>query len=255
MSVITAYKCDATGKLFEDKKKYQTHIRKIAAERRRQRKIDEAAKSDQMWWADNFWNKVQSIAQLRRAIIVHADVFAARGVKNSWYGPKFKLQPTPVVDITVLKLPHSDLVSNSHAAPHNGVTNWGGKKLLNNGEPAPTGYPGWRGRIDYIVQTYKGQTGCYPGSGDMWKGTRIHTGTGGGGHTRVDNNRILQSFGFDICLYEADWPALAAAYAEANLERDKALQWYLLKNNGSSWGFDFDCDAWVNQKYPADGYK
>ena len=72
MSVITAYKCDSTGKLFEDKAKYQKHIRKIAYERRVQRKIDAAHKADIQWWHDNFYNRVKSMAQLQAAILHHS---------------------------------------------------------------------------------------------------------------------------------------------------------------------------------------
>lgn len=35
MSAIKAYKCDTTGKLFEDKVKYTKHIREVAAEAHR----------------------------------------------------------------------------------------------------------------------------------------------------------------------------------------------------------------------------
>jgi hypothetical protein len=33
MSIIQAYKSDSDGKLFEDKKKYQLHLRKLASAR------------------------------------------------------------------------------------------------------------------------------------------------------------------------------------------------------------------------------
>ena len=61
MSVITVWKCDEDGKLFEDKKKYQNHLRKLARvrrERRRDAAVPAPASADQLeeasevrgWW-------------------------------------------------------------------------------------------------------------------------------------------------------------------------------------------------------------
>ena len=236
MSVITAYKCDTTGKLFEDKDKYKKHIRKIATARRNQLKIDQAHKVEVQWWHDNFWNHVKSLDQLKAAILYHRDVFAARGVKNYWSDKKLK--PTPIVEFTTFRLGYSDCVSNTHDCPHNGVTNWGCKETLNDGTPAPRGYPGWTGRFDYIVQSHKGQLFSYPGSSDMWEGTRIHSGTGGGGGHHDQKTNFLQSFGFDFRLFADDWPAMKDAY-------EKAVTWAALKGDRRN------IDEIVNELYPA----
>lgn len=236
MSVITAYKCDTTGKLFEDKTKYQKHIRKIAADRRIQRKIDAAHKTEIQWWHDNFWNKVKSLAQLQAAILHHRDVFATRGVKN-YHGGYGRLKPTPIIKFKIFRLYYQDSVSNSHSCPHDGVTNWGGRN-----ESAPRGYLGWQGRFDYIVQSHDKQLHSYPGSSEMWTGTRIHTGTGGGGGAKPEEEKLfLQNFGYDIKLFASDWPAMAEEY-------EKAKTFKILSND------DRSLDQLVNEWNPGSSY-
>jgi hypothetical protein len=237
MSVITAYKCDSTGKLFEDKAKYQKHIRKIAYERRVQRKIDAAHKADIQWWHDNFYNRVKSMAQLQAAILHHKDVFAARGVKNYFSGIRDKLKPTPIIKFKEFNIRYSEHVSNTHRCPIGGVTNWGGRE-----KDAPRGYPGWHGHFEYTVQSYKGQTHSYPGGSDMWEGTRIHTGTGGGGGgTPAQEKLFQQNFGYGVQLFASDWPAMAAEYEKAKMMK-------ILVNDQRS------LDQIVNDWHPAESF-
>lgn len=239
MSVITAYKCDTTGKLFEDKTKYQKHIRKIAADRRLQCKIDAAHRAEEQWWHDNFWNRVKSLEQLKFAILHHRDVFAQRGVKNYWGGStKSKLKPTPLVEFKTFRLNWNEHVSNSHDAPVGGVTCWSSHDAK---DGRPTGYPGWTGYIDYVVQSHKNQLHSYPGSSDMWSGTRIHTGTGGGGGYKNQETNHLQSFAYDFRLFASDWPAMA-------LEYEKARAWMILTEDHSN------INDVVNRWNPAEKY-
>jgi hypothetical protein len=240
MSVITAYKCDTTGKLFEDKAKYQKHIRKVACERRNQRKIDAAHKSDLQWWHDNFWNRVKSMAQLQAAILHYKDVFAARGVKNYYSGIRDKLKPTPIIKFKKFQVHYSEHVSNSHHSPHDGIQNFDTRADYNKGKP--TGYPGWDGNFEYTVQSYKGQTHSYPGSGEMWEGTRIHTGSGGGGNGTPEQEKLFQqNFGFDLRLFASDWPLMAAEYEKANMMK-------ILVNDRRS------LDQIVNEWHPAESF-
>jgi hypothetical protein len=237
MSVITAYKCDSTGKLFEDKAKYQKHIRKIAYDRRVQRKIDAAHKADIQWWHDNFYNRVKSMAQLQAAILHHKDVFAARGVKNYFSGIRDKLKPTPIIKFKEFNIRYSEHVSNTHRCPIGGVTNWGGRE-----KDAPRGYPGWHGHFEYTVQSYKGQTHSYPGGSDMWERTRIHTGTGGGGGgTPAQEKLFQQNFGYGVQLFASDWPAMAAEYEKAKMMK-------ILVNDQRS------LDQIVNDWHPAESF-
>lgn len=238
MSVITAYKCDHDGKIFEDKGEYQKHLRKLARIRVQERKIEQAYQAEQKWWHDNFWNKVRSLAQLQAAIMLHANALAANGIKNCPLDEELILNP--LVKLTTFTLRYSDTVSNSHSAPHNGVENWGNRK-----PDAPTSYPGWRGSIGYVVATDAKHQNQHSGGSAMWKGTRIHSGTGGGSNHRYEK-QFFQTYNYDFILFEDDWPAMKEEYAKA-----KTL--LLLKTPNDS----FDAiilDKMVNDFNPAEEY-
>lgn len=236
MSIITAYKSDADGKIFEDKSKYTAHLRKLARHRNAQRRlqVDENLK-DQIW--ASLYECEQSIEQWFDMVIANQDLFwaeAAAGDPYDWKNVGKKLGrgknagnvPMP----KVLKITHSmrwsDSVSNSHSCPHNGVTNWGGRV-----EGAPRGYPGWTGRVDWIVEWPKEFDGIYLGSDLFSRGTfctgrqRAHTGTGGGGggHFNKEFNTWCQSPGYSFDIFAADWPGMARYY-------EKQRMWATLSN-------------------------
>jgi hypothetical protein len=230
MSIITAYKSDADGKIFEDKSKYTAHLRKLARHRNAQRRlqVDENLK-DQIW--ASLYECEQSLEQWFDMVIANQDMFwaeAAAGDPYDWQNVGKKLGrgknagnvPMP----KVLKITHSmrwsDSVSNSHSCPHNGVTNWGGRV-----EGAPRGYPGWTGRVDWIVEWPKEFDGIYLGSDLFSRGTfctgrqRAHTGTGGGGggHFNKEFNTWCQSPGYSFDIFAADWPGMARYYEKQRM--------------------------------------
>lgn len=234
MSIITAYKCDKTGKLFEDRFKYLRHLKKVARDRLTNRQIDRAHRLEQQWWHDNFWNRVQSLAQLQAAILHHRDVFAANGVKNYWNGRS--LNPTPIIEFISFNLTWSDSVSNTHSCTHNGVLNF-------YRDPSkPKGYQGWIGSIGYDVQSFSNQLSSYPGSSDMWNNTRIHTGSGGGGGHKNQKINNRQYFSYGVKLFADDWPKMKKAYEHTSVI-------HLL--NGSE---NQSLDHLVNKLYPAEDY-
>ena len=85
------------------------------------------------------------------------------------------------------------------------------------GTDAPHGYPGWTGRVEWIVAWPEEWDGWYLGGDLFAKGTfctgrqRANTGTGGGGGMRYSQKHKchVQSFGYDFKLFAADWPGLA----------------------------------------------
>lgn len=235
MSIITAYKSDADGKIFEDKSKYTAHLRKLARHRNAQRRLQIAETAKDAAWAE-LYEREQSLEQWFDMVIANQDLFwaeAAAGDPYDWKNVGKKLGrgknagnvPMP----KVLKITHSmrwsDSVSNSHSCPHNGVTNWGGRV-----EGAPRGYPGWTGRVDWIVEWPKEFDGIYLGSDLFSRGTfctgrqRAHTGTGGGGggHFNKEFNTWCQSPGYSFDIFAADWPGMARYY-------EKQRMWKLLK--------------------------
>jgi uncharacterized C2H2 Zn-finger protein len=257
--IITAYKCPHTGKLFEEQAKYKKHLRKIAGERRMQRKIERTKLDKEQFWVDNFWNKVRSIEQLKKAFIVHAERLGMNGIENDYgkWGKKYPKTVPLLKKFSEFSARFDVSVSNSHDAPIGGVTNWGRKDTLKDGSPAPRGYPGISGRIDYQVEWDATRSSEYPGGSSMWEGLRFHTGTGGGGGFKPytdDKTKGLQSFGYDWRLFLADWPGLQQSYMEATDAYEKAKMMHILKHGTNMNGFKFDLDEWVNNKYPAEDY-
>jgi hypothetical protein len=121
-----------------------------------------------------------------------------------------------------LKLIWKDKVSNTHDAPRNGVTNWGGRT-----EGAPTGYPGWSGRI--WVRYYPPVKSTF--GHDPVRGARVFTGTGGFGHydgpwqpaysawyelnksrKRRAHNGEPQCYSYDVRIFADDFPELLFEY-------------------------------------------
>ena len=235
MSIITAYKSDADGKIFEDKAKYTAHIRKLARHRLAQKKLQIAESVKDAAWAE-LYEREQSIDDWMQMVIDNQHLFwaeAAAGDPYDWKRVGMKLGrgknagnlPMP----KVLKIKHdlrwSDSVSNSHSAPHDGIENWGGRVKMPDGSDAPRGYPGWTGHISWIVEWPKEFDGIYLGSDLFSKGTfrsgrqRAHTGTGGGGGSRFDKEFgvHVQVPQYEFRIYASDWPGMARYYEKQRM--------------------------------------
>lgn len=225
MPQIVAWKCSADGKVFEDKKKYQNHLRKLAKVRRERRRIDtEESLKDEIW--NELYEREQSIEEWRDMVITNQDLFWAEAAKSDPYhwekvGKTYRGVVCPVprlLEFTTFSMRWSDSVSNSHSCPHNGMTNWGGRSVMEDGGPAPNGYPGWTGQVDWIVSCPKEWESTYLG-GDLFRGVggfrsgrqRANIGTGGGGGMQYSEKHKchVQSFRYDFKIFAADWPGMA----------------------------------------------
>lgn len=216
MSQVLVWKCDETGKLFEDKVKYQSHLRKLARERNAKRKLTIKEAEADAWWAQAY-EREMTIQEWKQFVIDNQNRFWAEAAKTDpwdWksVGKSHRKVICPVPDLlefTTFDVRWSPTVSNSHSRPHNGVTNWGGK------DNAPRSYPGWQGRVEWIVRWPKEWDGVYLGSNLFRDGhntrTRAYSGTGGGGGMRYSEKYgcHVQSFGYDFRMYAADWPGMA----------------------------------------------
>ena len=144
---IIAWKSEADGKIFEDKKKYQNHLRTLARHRLAQKKLLIAQEAKDALWAE-LYEREQSIDDWMQMVIDYQHLFwaeAAEGNRYDWERVGKKLGrgknagnlPMP----KVLKITHdlrwSDSVSNSHSRPVGGVSNWGGREKMPDGSPAP----------------------------------------------------------------------------------------------------------------------
>lgn len=220
MSQILVWKCDETGKLFEDKVKYQSHLRKLARERNFKRKLTVKEAEADAWWAEAY-EREMTIDQWRQFVIDNQERFWAESAKSDpcdWaqvgktYGRKQGGVVCPVprlLEFTEFSVRWNPTVSNSHSAPHNGVTCWSSREAK---DGRPQSYPGWSGRAEWIVAWPKEWDGWYLGS-NLFNGrrSRAHTGTGGGGGMRYSEKHgcHVQSFGYDFRMYAADWPGMA----------------------------------------------
>lgn len=231
--IITAYKSVTDGKIFEDKAKYQNHLRKLARHRLEQKRLMIAEAEKDAPWAE-MYEREQSIDDWCQMVIDNQHLFwaeAAAGNPYDWtnVGKKIgrrkdgRVVPVP----RVLKITHDlrwdDSVSNSHSCPHNGVTCWSSREAK---DGRPRGYPGWHGRIEWLVEWPQELDGIYIGSDLFARGTfrtgrqRAHTGTGGGGggHFNKEFNTWVQRPGYSFSLFAADWPGLARY-------REKRIMW------------------------------
>ncbi len=231
MAQITAWKSEADGKIFEDKSKYQAHLRKLARHRLAQKKLRLDREAKDAVWAE-LYNREQSLEQWAQMVIDNQHLFwaeAAAGDPHDWAsvgkkigrGKTAGVMPCPeILEFTKFDLRWSDSVSNTHSCPHNGVTNWGGRD-----EKAPRGYPGWHGNIEWLVRWPKEFDYIYLGSDLFSNGSfrtgrqRAHTGTGGGagGHLNKKWNTWCHRPYYSFSIYAADWPGMARYYEKRKM--------------------------------------
>lgn len=235
MSQILVWKSDEDGKIFEDKRKYQNHLRKLARVRRERRRLQvEETLKDRIW--SELYECEQSIEQWRDMVIANQDLFwaeAAAGDPHDWkiVGKTYKGVTCPVprlLEFTDFDLRWSDMVSNSHSCPVGGVQCWSSEEAK---DGRPRGYPGWTGRVGWIVAWPREWDGHYLGGDLFAKGTfntgrqRAHTGTGGGGGMRWSEKHgcYVMSHAYDFRIFAADWPGMARYY-------EKRQMWKTLSN-------------------------
>lgn len=231
MSQVLVWKSDADGKLFEDKKKYQNHLRKLAAKRRENRKVEEA-KRTRVEFLERM-GQVASIDELNQFIKDNWAWFFANGVAHRHWPEKKSHDFHEFVDVSLSGMRYGNY-RNSHSCPRNGgVQNFDTRSKYNEGKP--THYPGWHGRITIKVKPgmhkYKGQTYMRDGFGsDYFDNTGICTGSGGGG-----GGEEYKSYSYDVTIWAADFPVMWEEQSRKDwisLEnRDRERQWRALGGN------------------------
>jgi hypothetical protein len=210
MSIIQAYKSDADGKIFEDKKKYQAHLRKLASARRAEKKVEQMEAERELFLEK--MGQVKSLAELNQFIKDNWRWFWANGAQNDFYRWDRKGEAAPFHeyhDVSILDLRWSESLSNSHSSPRKGVQNFDTRADYNKGKP--TGYPGWSGRINIKVKPPMSKHKKDPYMHDGWgssyfERTTICTGGGGGG-----GGTEFKSYSYEVKLWAADFPAMYEA--------------------------------------------
>lgn len=236
MSIIQAYKSDLDGKLFDDKTKYISHLRKLAANRMHEKRL-EKLESQRVLFLEKM-GQVKDLLELNQFIKDNWKWFWSNGAAHEarW---KWKKSGKPefheYVDIAIRQLSWQEEVSNSHSCPRGGVENFDTRADYNKGKP--TGYPGWRGRIiiKVLPPTYKYHGKEYIGDGwgsSYFKNTTIHTGSGGGG-----NGKNCKEYSYAVTLWAADFPVMyETVRREQWLHREnyeRQLVWNTLGGSGS----------------------
>jgi hypothetical protein len=185
--VAKAYLCPWTKKIFATKASYVKHLAYLRKSRIHEtiRRKQHGSLLARMWDQPDFNSIIQWVED-------HPDFFWRHAKNRGWSSDAKRwdnIRDNFWVKITYLDVTYSDRVSNSHNCPRDGVTNWD----RNNHKPMD--YPGWHGRIEF-----KCSHDVPSFFSDMWEGTGIHIGTGGG----IKNNR----YGYSVSMFSSDWPGL-----------------------------------------------
>lgn len=191
MSQITVYKCDYTGKLFESRTRYVAHLRKIARERNKERKIDKF----KAWFAAEIRNVVCTPVELEAAIAQHWRKF--RNLAQLLHDK----DPGELVSIRFERMTFKEALANTHSAPLGMPQNF-----IRRNDSLPLHYPGWSGRL-VVVTTRDSASGVLSPS---WHQYGIYTGSGRSGTQSVyeDNSDRTYRTSHDVTLWAADWPAM-----------------------------------------------
>lgn len=209
--IAKAYQCPWTDQLFDNKRSYVAHLARLRKNRMH--------KNAQLRQRDKIFNEFinqPSFEALINWIETNPWFFFDNIAKSAYWQTKKGIGEARekfTIKIRKLDLHWQDSVSNSHSCPRGGVENW------HRHDNKPTGYPGWRGRIEFSM----GRIGnSYYGS-DLFKGTGINTGTGGG--NGVD-------YGYEVKLFASDFPQLEKMATE---KRDEYMQARVLAALTDDW--------------------
>ena len=175
MPKVTMWKCPFTGKLFETRRKYINHLKKLRARRtmrRRQLKLEREARANM----DAKIAALRTAADIEKFIVedFHDILLATYGRK------KFAIIKQMNIEFFEFeRIRYNERESNSHNCPRNGVTNWGG---YNDKKGAPRGYPGFGGQVKWKVTGPKrADHGSFDSRIEMDRALKyigVHVGTG-----------------------------------------------------------------------------
>ena len=207
--VATAYRCPWTARVFGTKKGYVNHLKVLREDRihRAIRARIAQRKRQDLWHQPSFSAIIDWIA-------TNPEFMFDQTMQNGWsQGRGYeKFRDKFWIKITYLKLVYSKNASNSHDCPRDGVRNWGGRGKDREGNPLPTGYPGWIGNIEYQTSHDVGFS-C----SRVLELLGIYTGSGGG----ITQNRN----GYSLTMFESDWPGLAEANTMARLKGESIAEY------------------------------
>ena len=200
---VLVNKCPYTGKIFEDDKKYANHLQVLRRERHREMKEARAREEFYGWFEEEKEKIVDPdmigpwVLKNQKKLMIASNAFKV----HTFSSDRFYIDTDEFTKFEI-DVAWGGHVSNSHSCPKGGVQNWCGKT-----PGAPTGYPGWSGRISGTLVRHKKHMSSYPYS-NICKLIDIHTGSGGGGNA---------DWGYDLKIFADDWSAMAQSVTFARL--------------------------------------
>lgn len=208
---IQVYKCPWTGKIFEFSKrdKYIKHLSEIRVKNREAWKGRHAKRTFSDWLASEK-SRIKNVSEIPQWIMDNQEYMmnAYNGIHSKEFDGHFYTATDKFVGIRFGSIHYTDSASNSHNAPHTGVTNWGSKADL------PVGYPGWVGSITGSLNRDKKHNHSYP-YGSFLRMLGLKTGGGGGGNER---------WSYSVTVFLDDWPGLS--HECAIIKADRAQKAY-----------------------------
>lgn len=188
MSIVQAYRCDHTGKLFglDQKEKYVAHLRKEAYKRAREKLIIKTENRFKTTFA-KMRAECKTLQDICDYIILNPTLFYEYA---SFTSGDNKLKNWRDFEFTYvkMKLTYDPECSNSHGAPIGEETNW------HRTDDKPKSFPGYKGRLSF---EYNQKLPFFPSK--MFEDNGMHCGSGGG------NGR---GYGCDLTIWVQDWPGL-----------------------------------------------
>lgn len=217
MSKITAYKSDTDGRIFEHLKDYQAHLKQLA-KARREEKQRAAYKAGKIAFMKNMCEEIKSPEELVTFIKDNQEWFITNGLeKRYWTDSERKKEgknkyTLKEVTITagyddksgISSLRWSNAVPNSHKAPMGKKTNWGGRE-----KNEPRNYPGWNGVLRFSFTEDSRNL-----SSELFDGTPINSGSGGGGG---------ESYQYSLEIFAHDFKKMAYYEMMNDYEKNKKI--------------------------------
>lgn len=207
MPQVLVWKSTADNKLFEDKSQYQRHLRVLATARQAARKFKAAVTVRDAFFAQ--MAQIPTVKDLEQFVRDNWSHFFYNGLARSFFPKKNKGMHN--LAYFELDVKWYDQISNTHHCPTNGVTNFRRNAVLENGEPAPRSYPGWKGRLEIGVITPKN----YDGYGSAYfENSIIKTGSGGGGY---NNKKGETTYSYEVYLFAEDFLGLLKTHEQEQI--------------------------------------
>lgn len=212
MPLVQAWECPRTSKLFHDKASYISHLKIEARINIQKRKQAQYKAGKAAFWRTKMRETVADFTELKQFILDNWEMFCRNAHDGNVFGREkpFDYSMWAKPEEIKIFLKRNEHVSNSHNCPLNGgVTNFSAK------DDRPTGYPGWKGDIEFKWDFNGIPKKMIPKMitelpSNYFAGTGLCTGSGSGGQSGAWQ---------ELYLFEIDWSMLKSISDQNTLAR------------------------------------